>query len=669
MTPYPLLFTPLTLNKLELKNRVVLPAMHLNYTPDGKVSEQLIKFYAERAAGDAGLIIVGGCAISPMAGMPMMISLKDDSDIAGLKELTQAAHAHGAAMGAQLYHAGAYAHQAFIGSQALSSSEHTSAFTREEARALSKEEIPAVQDEFAAAAVRAKKAGFDMVEILGSAGYLISQFLSPKINKREDEYGGSLENCMRFGLEVVQKVRAAVGDDYCVGIRLAGNDFVPGGNTNPQSAAFAQKCEQAGVDVIDVTGGWHETRVPQLTPEVPPAGLTYLSRGIKRQVSVPVCASNRIHTPDMAEAVLARGDADLICVARPFIAEPNWAGKAKAGMSELIRPCISCNQGCFDAVMVLKPIGCLCNPRAGHEAKMGPELPQAQSPGTVVVAGGGAAGCEAALTAARRGHQVILMEADAALGGQPRWYAAPTQRPEFARLGGYHTAALSQAGVEVRLNTKATAQDIADLNPQAVVLATGALPAPPPFEVADDATVLQAWQVLQGKALAQGRTVVVGGGAVGLETALMVARQGALTPEQVYFLTLFRAEQPEVIDDLIASGSQDVTVLEVLPKVGQEIGRSTRWVVLGRLKRFGLKVRTKAKVSSIGTQGVQAVIDGTEELLPADTVILSTGMTPQDGLAAELKSLGISPVVIGDAAKAGSLLKAVAQGRKAGLDV
>ncbi len=669
MQSYPLLFSPLTLNRLQLRNRVVLPAMHLNYTPDGKVSDQLVSFYAERAAGNAGLMIVGGCAISPLAGMPMMVSIMNDQDVPGLARLAQAAHGHGAAIGAQLYHAGAYAHQAFIGQPAVSSSEHTSVFTRQQARALDLEEIPAVQDQFADAARRAKEAGFDMVEILGSAGYLICQFLSPKINQRQDQYGGSLENRMRFGLEVVHKVRAAVGDDYCVGIRLAGNDFVPGSHTNEESALFAAQCEKAGVDLINVTGGWHETRVPQLTCEVPPAGLSYLARGIKRAVTVPVCASNRLHTPETAEDVLGRGDADLICVARPFIADPNWAGKAAAGRPELIRPCISCNQGCFDAIMHMKPVGCLANPRAGREAKQGHTPPPAEDPGTVVVAGGGPAGCEAALTAARRGHRVVLLEAGPALGGQPRWYAEPSERPDFARLGDFHAAALAEAGVEVRLGAEASARAIAELNPRAVVVACGADPALPPIPGADLPQVCTAWDLLKGKVRPRGAVVVIGGGATGLEAALYVARRGALTPEQVYFLTLYRAERPEVIDALAATGSHQVTVLEMLPKAGQDIGRSTRWVVLGKLQRFGVQVRTKAKVSAIEQAGVRLEIDGAQELVPAGTVVLATGIKPRDGLAAELKGLGVETMVVGDAAGAGSLLQAVAQGRKAGLEV
>ncbi len=664
MTAYPLLFSPLKVPNLELRNRIVMPAIHLNYTPGGKVTDQLVAFYRDRAKGGAGLMIVGGAAISDMAGGPMFVSIKDDQDIEGLRRLTQAAHDHGAAMGVQLYHAGAYAHRMLIGGVAVSSSPHTSGFTKEEARELSLEEIPQVQDEFAQAARRAKEAGFDMVEILGSAGYLICQFLSPKINQRSDQYGGSLENRMRFGLEVVKKVRAAVGPDFCVGIRLAGNDFVPGSHTNRESALFAAACQEAGVDLINVTGGWHETKVPQLTPEVPPAGLTYLARGIKSAVSVPVCASNRINHPDLAEEVLARGDADLVCMCRPLLADPELPNKAAAGKTHLIRPCVACNQGCFDAITKMQPVGCLMNPRAGFEAK--PEPGPAAKPAKVVVVGGGPAGCQAALSAARRGHRVVLWEAADRLGGQPAWYHQATEKPDFALIGSYFRAALAEAGVELRLGRPADAEAVAAEKPDAVVVATGSTPALAPIPGSERPGVVDAWSVLQGKVRPRGQVVVIGGGAVGLETAIFVAKKGALTPEQTYFLSLYRAEEPEVIDHLISTGSHRVTVVEMLPKVGQDIGRSTRWIVFGKLKRFGVALKTKVKVLAIEEGGVRLAEEDGEALLPADTVILATGAKPNDALAAGLKEKGLKVHLIGDAAGAGSVLKSIAQGHKLG---
>ncbi|MFH1057843.1 MAG: FAD-dependent oxidoreductase [Pseudomonadota bacterium] len=669
MSMYPQLFSPLTINQLTLRNRIVMPAIHLNYTPGGKVTDQLVAFYTERAQGGAGLLIVGGCVINELAGGPVFVSIKDDADIPGLARLAEAAHAAGAAIGVQLYMAGAYSHRALIGQQAVSSSVHTSRFTKEEARELSIAEIDEVQNDFARAAVRAKKAGLDMVEILGSAGYLICQFLSPRINRRSDRYGGSLDNRMRFGLETVAKVRSAVGPEFCVGIRIAGNDFIPGSHTNSEAAIFAKACEQAGVDLINVTGGWHETLVPQITSELPAAGFSYLARGVRRAVAAPVMASNRVHSPGLAEDILARGDADLVCMCRPLLADPNLPKKAQAGRPELIRRCIACNQGCFDAIPLLQPVGCTVNPRAGREAKLPRDLPPARQPHTVVVVGGGPAGAMAAITATRRGHHVILLEAAARLGGQPAWYAEPVAKPDFASIAGWQGAQLADLGVDVRLGVTADALAIAELEPDVVILATGSRPARPAIPGLDLPHVVDAWDVLQGQARPRGRVVVIGGGAVGLETALNVARRGALTPEQVYFLTLFQAEEAEALGRLVAEGSHPVTVLEALPKLGAGIGRSTRWITFGQLKRFGVETHTKVKVLTVQEKGVQAQMAEGERFFPAETVILATGARPVDALAGELKAKGITVVAVGDAAGGGSVLQAIAQGFQAGGEV
>ena len=414
---FPYLFSPMRISSLELKNRIVMTAMHLGYTPDGEVTDRLVDFYVQRAKGGVGFIIVGGCPIDEYGGMSNMVCIHDDRYVPGLRRLTEAVRSSGARIAAQLYQAGRYTHSSMIGGRKpFSASAVRSKFTGETPRALELEEIPEVQDRFAEAALRAKKAGFDAVEILASAGYLISQFLSPITNLREDAYGGSLENRMRFGLEIVEKVRSAVGPNYPILMRVAGNEFMEGGNTNREAKIFASEAENRGVDLFNVTGGWHETRIPQLTMGVPRRAYVYLARGIKSAVSVPVLASNRINDPYLAEEILRNGEADLVTMARGLLADPDLPEKARHGKENLIYHCVACNQGCFDSIFRFQPATCLVNPRAGKEGELIPK--PAAKPKKVLIIGGGPAGMKAACTAAERGHKVTLAEKKGVLGGQ-----------------------------------------------------------------------------------------------------------------------------------------------------------------------------------------------------------------------------------------------------------
>ena len=383
------LFTPIAINGMELANRIVMPAMHLNYTMGGEVTDQLIDFYRERAEGEAGLIFIGGCGIDQAGAGFLMIGLHDDKFLPGLKRFVKEVRVGDVKLGTQLYHAGRYAFSMVTGTQSISASEVPSKMTGEVPHALTIEEIAGVQDAFGDAAARTREAGFDCVEICGSAGYLISQFLSPLTNLREDQYGGPFENRVRFGVEVVQNVRRKVGDDFPVFVRVAGSDFMEKSHTNRESAEVCKRFEQAGADAINVTGGWHETRVPQLTMGVPRGAYVYLAHGIRHQVSVPVVACNRINNPTLAERTLAQGNADLIGVARGFIADPQFAKKAREGRTSEIRCCIACNQGCFDSVFQGKPVRCMVNARVGREAES--KVEPAGKKKKIVVAGGGPA--------------------------------------------------------------------------------------------------------------------------------------------------------------------------------------------------------------------------------------------------------------------------------------
>jgi len=665
---YPLLFSPIRINRMMLENRIVMTAMHLGYTPQGEVTDQLVEFYAERARGGAGLIVVGGCPVDECGGMLGMIALNHDRFVPGLQRLTAAVREGGAKIAAQLYQAGRYTHSAMIGGRKpFSASAVRSRLTGETPRALDLEEIPGVQDRFAEAAVRAQKAGFDAVEILGSAGYLICQFLSPITNFRTDKYGGPLENRMRFGLEVVDKVRRAVGPDYPVIVRLAGNDFMEGSHTNRESAIFASELEKIGVDLFNVTGGWHETRVPQLTMHVPQGAFTYLARGIKSAVKAPVIASNRINDPGLGEAIIRRGEADMVTMARALLVDPELPNKARTGRDKLIYHCVACNQGCFDRIFQLRPATCLVNPRAGMEWDT--KVRSATRTKRVLVVGGGPAGMKAACTAAERGHEVLLVEKKEVLGGQLLLNASIPGRKELVTAARDLENNLRALPVKLFLSTEADAGFVQSTAPDAVIVATGARPAMPDIPGIGRDRVVTAWDVLSGEVGTGTRVVVVGGNAVGLETALYLASQGTLSPEVLHFLITHKAESTETIETLLNKGSKEVRVVERMKKAGQDIGSSTRWTVMAELRRLGVEILTGARADEITEAGVFVEKERGRHLLPADTVVIAAGSTAENSLADELKGLVPELHVIGDAQSPRNALEAIREGFLVGLKI
>lgn len=640
-----MLFTPVEIGSLTLSNRVIMPAMHLGMAENGLIKNELADFYEERAkaAPGPGLIIIGGCSVEPRGkASPHMVSLEEDSAIPPLKRMNDRLHMYDVKTGAQLYHAGRYAFSGIIGEKPVSASELPSRLTREKPRALTIDEIAEVERSFADAARRAVEAGFDMVELIVSAGYLFNQFLSPITNERTDRYGGDLDSRMTFLLETIAAVRDAVGRETPIGCRLSGSDFMDGGHGPEEAGAVAAAMEDAGVDLINVTGGWHETRVPQITMNVERGAFVYLGKNVKEKVrKIPVAVANRISDPWLAEDILRSGDVDMVAMGRAFIADPLVLEKARKGDRDSVRRCIACNQGCFDSIFSLQPVTCMVNPRAGKERKAA--LRSAGRLRKVLVAGGGPAGMTAAWTAARRGHSVVLCEKKASLGGQLELAAAPPGRGEFSEMTRWLVCQVQKEGVEVRLGEEITAASVAEEDPDVLVLATGALEIVPDIEGVKSENVVSAWDILSGYVPPpnNSKVVVAGGGATGVETA-----------------------------NFLAAAGNSVTVLEQLPRVGSDIGYSTRWVIMGEMRANGVKLRKNCTVERVLQDGVEVVINGEKTVIEADMIVLALGTKPDSGLAREIEKSGLAERQVvfsaGDCVRAGRAIDAVRTGYRTG---
>lgn len=663
------LFSPIKINQVEIKNRIAMPAFGLMYCgADRKPSERLLNFYEARARGGCGLLIVGGVGVDFQGSGFLMPTIESDEFIPDWEGFAKAMHKHDSRVFLQLFHSGRYTHSVMIkGQQAVAPSAVRSRYTREEPRALEKDEIVEIEEKFAAAAARCKKAGIDGVEIIASAGYLICQFLSPITNQRTDEYGGSLENRTRFGVEVIGKVREAVGGEYPVTMRVSGNEFMPGGNTSREIIEYARVFEKAGLDGINVTGGWHETKVPQLPSMVPRGAYTYLAAGIRKAVSVPVFASNRIVEPEQADVILRHGMADLVCIGRAQIADPEWSNKAREGKFGDIRPCVDCLQGCMDRLFTGQAVECLCNPMTGHEGER--KMHRVKKPKTVVVIGAGPAGLEAAVTAARRGHHVTIFDHADRIGGQLPLVAAPPGREEFARLLDYYEHQVQSTGVTLKLGKKVAMKEVRRTRPNAIILATGSRQIIPDIPGVDRPEVVTAWDALLDTAELGRSVAVLGGGAVGVETAIAIADRGTISGDTLKFLFKHEAEEVEVLKELATRGVRKVTILEMLPKIGKDIGVTTRWVFLKELDLLGVEVITDATVKAIADEGVVYEKDGDTHALLVESVVLALGAVPADEIEEELKKAGFDYQKIGDVMKPRKIMDAIHEGFLAAVDI
>ena len=654
------LFEPIRIADIQVKNRIAMSPMGLGRaTQDGFVTDNMVDFYIERAKGGVGLIFVV-CGYNDFCVyLPSIPALEDDKFLPGLKKLTDAVHQHGALVFAQLMNMGSSCFSTADGGPPAAPSAIQNTLTKVMPREMTTEEVKLLIEHYGEAAWRAKEGGFDGVEVVGNGGYLMNQFLSPLTNTRHDEYGGDFEKRMRFPLEVVRTIRTRVGTGFPISYRASGDDFMKGGNRQAEMKTIVSALEKAGIDLANVTAGWHQSFLPLASMDVPRGTYVYLADGIKQTVQVPVIACNRINNPFLAEQILMNGQGDMVGMGRPFLTDPEWPRKAAEGRFDEIRQCTACDQRCLDAVFSLKEITCTFNPAAGREKQYA--LVPAAKAKKVMVIGGGPAGMEAARTLAERGHQVCLFEKSSKLGGQLNLACIPPGRGEFASAVRYLSSELYRVGVEVRLGQTADSKAIQQERPDAIVVATGASPLRPEIPGIDGDNVVWAWDVLEQRAALGKRVVVVGGGAVGMETALYIANQGPMSAESAVFLARGGALDAATAVQMTLRGPQ-VTILEMLDRIGHDMGPTTRSSVRFALRLHDVQVITRATARRITPAGVIYEREGREELAEADTVVIATGSKSENALYQAVQRLAPEVYRIGDCVEARTACEAIEEG-------
>lgn len=667
MSHYPHLLAPLDLGHVVLPNRVLMGSMHTNLEETGDWN-RVAEFYATRARGGVGLMVTGGMAPNREGGVfPGAAGLFTPQDIAHHRLVTERVHDAGGRIAMQILHAGRYAY----GAECVSASAVKSPISPFAPRELDAEGIEKQIADIATAAARAREAGYDGVEVMGSEGYFLNQFLVRHVNRRSDDWGGSYENRMRLPVEVMRRVRAAVGADFIVIFRISLIDLIPEGSTWDEVVALAKAIEAAGATMLNTGIGWHEARVPTIATSVPRAAFSWLTARLRPEVGIPVITSNRINTPQVAEGILAAGEADMISMARPFLADPDFVAKAASGRAAEIAPCIGCNQACLDHTFSGKISSCLVNPRAGHETEL--VLTPTESPKRIAVVGAGPAGMACAIAAAERGHAVKLFEKDAEIGGQLRLARTIPGKEEFIGLTDWFATMLSRAGVSLRLNTEATVASLGGFDE--VVIATGVTPRRP--GIPGEELAVSYAELLSGKAVAGPRVAVIGAGGIGFDVAefLTVTESPTLHPEdwQREWGVGDPAQTPGgLAEPAPAPPARAVTLLQRKPeKPGRHLGKTTGWIHRAALAAKGVKMIGGVNYDRITPEGLHISFGAGREnptLIAADTVVLCSGQDSQRILAEALTAQGFTPHIIGGADVAGELdaKRAIDQGTRLG---
>ena len=667
MSAYPHLLQPLDLGFTTLKNRVLMGSMHIGLEEAPQGYERMAAFYAERAKGGVSLIVTGG--VSPNDdGVVFAHGTKLDTveEAEKHKVVTQAVHEAGGKIAMQILHTGRYSYQA----NNVAPSAIQAPINPIKPKALSSAEVQQTIDDFANCAKLAQYAGYDGVEIMGSEGYLINEFIAARTNHRDDEWGGSYENRIRFPIEIVKRTRDLVGENFIIIYRLSMLDLVEGGSSLEEVVQLAKEIEKAGATIINTGIGWHEARIPTIATKVPRAAFTWVTEKLKGSVSIPLITSNRINTPEMAEHVLASGHADMISMARPMLADADFVLKASEGRSDEINTCIGCNQACLDHIFSMKIATCLVNPRACYETEL--IFKETNAIKNIAVIGAGPAGLSFATYAASRGHKVKVFDSNNQIGGQFNIAKTIPGKEEFYETLRYFKRQIKlQPNIELVLNHTVTYEELSQANYDEIVVATGVTPRQLQFEGIDHPKVLSYIQVLKERVPVGKRVAIIGAGGIGFDTAEYLTHEGdsgSLNPEKFYaewgidtsYAHVGGLKQPE-----LEKSEREIYLLQrKTAAVGAGLGKTTGWIHRTGLKHRDVKMIAGASYDKVDDQGLHITVDGQTTVLDVDNVVICAGQESYTAMFDQLKADGKNVHLIGGAKEAGELdaKRAIRQG-------